>query len=58
MNWLTGYKTYVAVIGLVCMGVVDIINGDQQSGITKWLQALALAGIRKAIDGPNEQPPK
>ncbi|WP_020472477.1 hypothetical protein [Zavarzinella formosa] len=53
MNFLSGYKTYIAAGGLALMGVVDLINGDLVGAGAKFAQALGLAGIRGAIAAPD-----
>ena len=50
LDYLTGYKTYIAALGLALLGVVDLLNGNQTDAATKFAQALGLAGLRKAVD--------
>jgi len=47
---MKGYKTWLAVIGMVALGVVDIINGMPEAGVTKIVGALALLGIGHKIE--------
>jgi hypothetical protein len=53
MNILSGKKTYIAAIGLLCLGVVDIVNGDTPSGVQKIVEALGFAGLRSGIASGN-----
>jgi len=50
MIMMTGYKTWLAVVGMVLLGIVDIINGMTEAGITKIVGALALVGIGHKIE--------
>ena len=42
---MTGWKTWLAVVSILVAAVVDLVNGDIPSAITKVLSALALLGI-------------
>ncbi len=45
-----GYKTWLAVAGMVILGVVDILNGAIEIGITKIVGALGLLGLGAKIE--------
>ena len=45
-----GYKTWMAVLGMVILGVLDIINGQSETGITKIVAALGMLGIGAKIE--------
>lgn len=45
-----GWKTWAAVIGTALLGIVDIVNGQVETGITKIVAALALLGIGHKIE--------
>jgi len=47
---MKGYKTWIAVVGMVLLGIVDITNGLAEAGITKIVGALALLGIGHKIE--------
>lgn len=47
---MTGYKTWLAVVGMVALGVLDIVNGVPEAGVTKIVGALALVGIGHKIE--------
>ena len=47
---MAGYKTWLAVAGMVILGVVEILNGATETGITKIVAALALVGIGHKIE--------
>ncbi len=55
MNFLSGYRTYIAAAGLFILGVVDLIDGDQMAGVQKIVEAMGFFGLRaatsKVIDG-------
>lgn len=45
-----GYKTWIAVIGMVALGIVDILNGNTEDGVQKIVAAIALVGIGNKIE--------
>ena len=45
-----GWKTWVAALGTAALGVVEIANGDAESGITKLVAAVGLVGIGNKLD--------
>lgn len=47
---MKGYKTWIAVIGMLLMGVYSILNGNVQEGINYIVGALALLGIGHKIE--------
>ncbi len=47
---MKGWKTWLAVAGMVILGIVDIFNGASEQGITKIVGALALIGIGHKIE--------
>ena len=49
MKFLNGKKTYMAALGLFLLGVVDIVSGDQATGVQKIVEALAFAGLRSGV---------
>ncbi len=46
---LNGFKTYIAAIGLICLGVYQISIGQIPQGIHSLLTAFTAAGLRGAI---------
>jgi uncharacterized membrane protein YiaA len=48
---LEGYKTYIAALGLVCLGIYQLTQGETESGIKTIAQGLGLLGLRSAISG-------
>jgi len=47
---MKGWKTWMAVAGMVILGIVDILNGAAESGITKIVGALGLVGIGHKVE--------
>jgi len=47
---MKGWKTWVAIAGLVCMSVIDFTNGDIEAGMTKLTSALAAYGIGHKVE--------
>lgn len=47
---MTGWKTWVAAIALAALGVIDIVNGDADQGMTKLISALGIVGIGHKIE--------
>ena len=51
MNKLMGgWKTWVAALGTIALGIVEIANGDAESGITKLVAAFGLIGLGNKLD--------
>lgn len=46
-----GWKTYLGAAALAVLGVVDIANGDVQSGVEKVVAAFTVFGLRHAVAG-------
>ena len=46
---LTGAKTYIAGLGMVCLGVYQITEGDVETGTKTVTEGLAIIGIRAAV---------
>lgn len=46
---LTGYKTYLAALGLFGKALYDASQGDYATAINELLGALAAVGLRHAI---------
>ena len=46
---LSGYKTYVAAIGLLGLAVYQFSTGDATNGMHSILAALTAIGLRDAI---------
>ena len=47
---LTGYKTYIAGIGMICLGIYQITQGEFDSGMKTIAEGLAVFGVRAAIE--------
>ena len=50
MNFLSGYKTYIAAVGSILTGVYLCIDGQYEKGIEAILAGIGLLGIRSALD--------
>jgi hypothetical protein len=46
---LSGWKTYLASLGLVLLGIILIANGEVTNGIQSMLVGLAAFGIHTAV---------
>jgi hypothetical protein len=46
---LSGYKTYLAAVGLVGLAVYQVSQGQLETGIQSFLAAAAATGLRHAI---------
>ena len=46
---LSGYKTYLAGVGLVGLGVYQVSQGQFATSIQSFLAALATVGLRHAV---------
>lgn len=49
MNALSGYRTYIAAVGLAGLALYQFSQGDYQQGVESFLAALAAFGIRSAV---------
>jgi hypothetical protein len=49
MKSLSGYKTYLAVAGLVGLAIYQFSTGEMESGFQTVLAAAAAAGLRSAV---------
>jgi hypothetical protein len=49
INALSGWKTYLASLGLVLLGIILIANGDVATGVHSMLVGLAAFGIHTAV---------
>ena len=47
---MKGWKTWLAVVGLVALAVVDFVNNDIQAGAEKLTAALACFGIGSKVE--------
>ncbi len=49
-----GWKTWLSVIGLAALGIVDIYSGNTESGMAKLAAALGALGIGHKIEKANK----
>jgi hypothetical protein len=49
LDQLSGYKTYIAAIGLAGLAVYQFSQGQVDTGVQSVLAALAAAGLRHAV---------
>lgn len=52
LDVLSGYKTYIAAVGLVALGVYQLTQGDLQTGAANVVTGLGLIFNRRAADRP------
>ena len=45
-----GWKTWLAAIGTAALGVVEIVDGNVEAGITKLVAAVGLIGLGNKLD--------
>ena len=45
-----GWKTWLGVISLSALGILDVYDGNIEAGITKSIGALSLVGIGSKIE--------
>ena len=57
MEWLKGKRTYIAAGGLALLGFAKFVGGDQVGALQDFLGALAVFGLRQALDTPMSPPP-
>jgi hypothetical protein len=56
LDILQGYKTYIAAVGLLALGVYQLTGGDLPTGIHSILAGLAAFGLRSALARPTAPP--
>lgn len=49
MDFLAGYRTYIAAVGLVGLGLYQLSQGQIEAALESFAQALGLFGLRAAI---------
>ncbi len=49
MSFLSGYKTYIAAIGLIGLGIYQASKGDIDTGVQSIIQGIAIITGRQAI---------
>lgn len=47
---MKGWKTWLAVGGMLLLGIADIVNDQTESGITKIVAAVGMLGIGHKIE--------
>lgn len=47
---MKGWKTWVAVVGMVALGVVDLVNGQIDGALLKFTGAAGLIGLGGKIE--------
>lgn len=47
---INGYKTYIAGVGLGCLAVYQITQGDLTGAYQSVIAALAAVGLRHAVE--------
>jgi hypothetical protein len=45
LGWLEGYKTYIAVVGLIGLSIFQLSTGDFVHAFQSFFAALAAAGL-------------
>jgi hypothetical protein len=45
-----GWKTWCAAIGFVLLGIVDLVNGDNESGMQRLATAIGFIGLGHKIE--------
>ena len=45
-----GWKTWVAAIATAALGILDVIDGNPETGVQKIVAAIALVGIGHKIE--------
>lgn len=51
---MKGWKTWLAVVALIALAIVDISNGDYEAALTKIASAGGLIGIGHKIEKSGE----
>lgn len=54
-NTLGGWKTWLAVAGLVLLGLSDVVGGDVEAALAKFSAALGLIGLGQKIGGNDDK---
>lgn len=47
---MKGWKTYAASALYALLGLIEMLSGQQETGVEKLLTALALAGVGHKLD--------
>ncbi|MDX2035965.1 MAG: hypothetical protein SFX72_04890 [Isosphaeraceae bacterium] len=50
LQFVNGYKTYIAAVGLLGLAVYELSMGDVTKAAETFLAALAAAGLRHAVE--------
>ena len=50
LDILAGYKTYIAALGLIGLGIYQLSSGDLATGGHTLLTGLGMFGLRTAMD--------
>ncbi len=45
----SGYKTYSAAIGLICLGIYELTQGNYDAGLARIGEGVGLLGLRHAV---------
>lgn len=52
LDWLPGWKTYVAGVGLIGLGLYQFSQGEFQAAIVSFTAGLGLLSARRAVNRP------
>lgn len=52
MNFLAGYRTYIAAAGLLGLALYQLSQGDATTAFQSLMAALAAFGLRAALSQP------
>lgn len=55
MNLFSGYRTYIAAIGLLGLAAYQFSQGDVPAAVQSFLAALAAFGLRSAFSKVEEK---
>ena len=47
---MKGWKTWLAAAGTAALGIVDIVNGEVETGVMKIVAALGLVGVGHKLE--------
>ena len=50
MQFLSGYKTYIAAVGFIALGISQIMGGDLDQGLQRIMEGLAIFGIGHKLE--------